>query len=144
MSTHTEHVDKNAPRTYALVLVTLLVLTGITVFAAGINFGSNTVNIIIALTIATIKASLVGLFFMHLLHDKPVNAVIMVGAFIFLGVFLGFTLTDIGSRPPLEVSTHKPPAGGPAAAEAAAAALKSAAPAHAGTAAASSAPVMKP
>lgn len=137
MSTHTEHVDNNAPRTYALVLVTLLVLTGITVFAAGINFGSNTVNIVIALTIATIKASLVGLFFMHLLHDKPVNAVIMVASFIFLGLFLGFTLTDVTSRPALDVVSHKPPAGGPAATAAAAAAAAKAGPAAA-------APVMKP
>ena len=35
----------------------------------------------IALTIATIKATLVALFFMHLRHDKPVNALIAVAGF---------------------------------------------------------------
>ncbi len=124
MSTHSAYSEANAPRTYMLVLAALLTLTFITVFAAGVNFGSNTVNIVIALTIATIKASLVGLFFMHLLHDKPVNAVIMVAGFIFLGLFLGFSFVDADSRVVYDPIGHKPPAGGPAAAAAAAAALK--------------------
>lgn len=101
-------------RTYALTLAALLTLTFITVFAAGINFGSNTVNVIIALTIATIKASMVGLIFMHLNHDKRVNGMILVAGFIFLGIFLSFCATDVSSRAYVDVSTHKPPAGGPA------------------------------
>ena len=124
MSTHSEHSEANAPRTYMVILAILLILTCITVFAAGVNFGSSAVNVVIALTIATIKASLVGLFFMHLLHDKPMNAVIMVFGFIFLGLFLGFSLTDASSRVVYDPIGHKPPAGGPAAAAAAAAALK--------------------
>jgi len=82
-------------------LIALLILTVITVAAAGIHFADSTTNVVIALTIATIKASLVALFFMHLAHDKPVNAIIACGGFIFLGLFMLFTFLDVGSRVPL-------------------------------------------
>ena len=67
MSTHTEHAENPKTETlkYVATLVVLLILTGITVGASYINFGSG--NVVIALVIATIKASIVGLIFMHLL-----------------------------------------------------------------------------
>jgi cytochrome c oxidase subunit 4 len=117
MSTHTD-ASHNHTRTYVLTLLALLTLTFITVFAAGIDFGSNMVNVVIALTIATVKATLVALFFMHLLHGKPVDAVILIGSFIFLGLFLTFSYTDVSSRVVYDPISHKPPAGGPAAAAA--------------------------
>jgi cytochrome c oxidase subunit IV len=94
---HHDH-DKKAPKVYIGVLATLLMLTFITVGASNISFGSPMVNVVVALTIATIKASLVGLFFMHLLHDKPVNAIIFVSAFAFLGLFLIACLQDTEAR----------------------------------------------
>jgi cytochrome c oxidase subunit IV len=100
MSTHNEHAQdpKKEARTYAMTLATLLILTVITVGASYIHFGSGTANIVIALTIATIKATVVALFFMHLLHDKPVNAVIAMAGFLFLGLFLLFVMLDLGAR----------------------------------------------
>lgn len=83
---------------YAKVLTTLLILTAITVGASYINFGSSAVNVVVALTIASIKATLVALFFMHLLHDKPVNGIIAAAGFLFLGLFLMFTLIDFDTR----------------------------------------------
>jgi len=80
---------------YIAVLAALLVLTAITVTAAGIDFGPY--NTVIALVIATLKASLVALFFMHLRHDK-FDAVVFLGGVMFLAVFLIFTLFDIDSR----------------------------------------------
>ncbi len=97
MSEHT-HNPKAEAATYAKVLVTLLVLTGITVAASYVNFGSSAINVVVALTIATIKATLVALFFMHLLHDKAVNGLIAAAGFMFLGLFLMFTLIDFDSR----------------------------------------------
>jgi cytochrome c oxidase subunit 4 len=94
------------PRTYALVLMVLLVLTAITVTAAGINFGPY--NTVIALIIASLKASLVALFFMHLRHDK-FSAVIFVSGLLFLAVFLIFTLFDINTRTPLFPDNLKEP-----------------------------------
>jgi cytochrome c oxidase subunit 4 len=75
-----------------------VILTFITVGASYVNFGSDAVNVVIALTIATIKASLVALIFMHLRWDKPVNALIAVGGFLFLGIFLMFCVIDFDSR----------------------------------------------
>ncbi|MGA3204008.1 MAG: cytochrome C oxidase subunit IV family protein [Bryobacteraceae bacterium] len=83
---------------YLRTLIMLLILTGITVGASYIHFGSGAANVVVALTIATIKAILVALFFMHLLHDKPVNGLIAAAGFIFLGLFLMFTLLDFDSR----------------------------------------------
>ena len=101
------HDDRNAPKVYIGVLATLLFLTFVTVGASYINFGSPIVNVIVALTIATVKASLVSLFFMHLIHDKPVNAIILVGAFAFLALFLIACYQDISARIPLEPANLK-------------------------------------
>ena len=70
----------------------LLILTALTVGAAYIDLGSG--NVVVALIIATIKASLVALFFMHLRWEKPVNGIIAMAGFLFLGIFLMFDLMD--------------------------------------------------
>jgi len=124
MSTHTEHAENPKAETlkYVATLAVLLVLTAITVGASYIDFGEG--NIVIALSIATVKGVIVALIFMHLLHDKPVNAVIAVAGFIFLGIFLLFDFLDVGSRTnpqpinlhPLPAATAPATAGAPAAA----------------------------
>jgi cytochrome c oxidase subunit 4 len=91
------------PKTYAKVLATLMTLTVITVIAASFDFGS--ANVVIALAIATVKASLVALFFMHLLHDKPMNSIILVSALVFLAIFLMLTLLDADTRHPYQPAT---------------------------------------
>ncbi|MGE0431021.1 MAG: cytochrome C oxidase subunit IV family protein [Planctomycetota bacterium] len=48
----------------------------------------------VAMIIATVKASLVVLFFMHLIWDKPFNAIVAVGCFMFVALFIGFSMTD--------------------------------------------------
>ncbi len=111
MSTHTEHAHdpKAEARVYIVTLVTLLILTVITVGASYVNFGSG--NVVIALTIATIKGSIVALFFMHLRHDKPINAIIGLTGFLFLGIFLTFDFIDVGTRTnPQPINLHAPPA----------------------------------
>jgi cytochrome c oxidase subunit 4 len=92
---HQEH-EHGGTETYTKTLIALLILTAITVFAAGFNFGQG--NVVIALTIATIKGSLVALFFMHLKWDKPVNAIIGMTGFLFLGIFIMFCLLDFNTR----------------------------------------------
>lgn len=83
------------PKVYAAVLAALLVLTVITVAAAGVDFGEW--NIVIALLIASVKGSLVALFFMHLKNDK-FNALVFLTGISFLAILLIFTLFDISSR----------------------------------------------
>lgn len=53
---------------YRNILIALLVLTVITVGVAQIHFGG-VWNIIVAMVVASIKASLVAMFFMHLKYE---------------------------------------------------------------------------
>ena len=97
MSSHSESSHAHGgPAVYTRNLIALLILTVITVGAAFIDFGAG--NVAIALSIASVKATLVALFFMHLRYDKPVNAIICVAGFLFLGIFLMFDLLDFVSR----------------------------------------------
>ena len=48
----------------------------------------------VSIGIATVKAALVLLFFMHMLHDKPFNVVVFMSSFLFVELFVGIVLTD--------------------------------------------------
>ena len=74
------------------VFVALTVLTIITVAQSSFDLGG--FDILIVMGIATIKASLVICFFMHLAFDKPFNMIVFVGSFVFVGLFVIFTLSD--------------------------------------------------
>lgn len=87
---------------YIGTILALFFLTAITVYAATINFGSNTTNLIIAMAIATIKASLVVLFFMHLRWEKGMNAIVFLSSIFFVGIFMVFTFIDINTRANIE------------------------------------------
>lgn len=80
----------------------LMVFTVITVLAYYIplwlNVNLGAANVIIAMAIATTKASLVVLYFMGLKYDKKFLAIAFLSSLIFLGLFLGFTLLDINTR----------------------------------------------
>ena len=74
------------------VLGVLLVLTVVTVAVTFVDLGP--LNLVVALTIALIKGSLVLLYFMHLRWDRPFNAVILISALAFVVIFIGLTLLD--------------------------------------------------
>ncbi len=74
------------------VFVALTVLTIITVAQASYDLGSY--DVIVTMVIATIKATLVMLFFMHLAFDKPFNMIIFLSSFVFVALFIMFTLFD--------------------------------------------------
>jgi len=83
-------------KVYLLVAATLLVLTAITVTVSEYNLGP--VNLLVAISIAAIKATLVALFFMHLLYDNKMYLVIFVVAVLFLAMFIIFTMFDTQFR----------------------------------------------
>lgn len=107
------HSYSHATKVNSAILGCLLVLTVITVAAAGINFGSPSTNTVVAIVIASMKASLVALFFMHLRYDKPVNALIFTVGIVTLGIFLILTLFDNTTRPVIRPADLRPAAGGP-------------------------------
>lgn len=74
------------------VFLALLALTLLTVAATWVDLGSW--NLWIALGIATVKASLVALFFMHLAYDNRFNALVFVVGLAFLALFVSLTLMD--------------------------------------------------
>ncbi|MGE4159141.1 MAG: cytochrome C oxidase subunit IV family protein [Planctomycetota bacterium] len=84
-------------RVYVLTFAALLVLTAITVAASYVDFGGS-LNIVVAMLIATVKVSLVMLFFMGLKYDRPLNSVIILSGFVFLFIFFMLTFVDTGFR----------------------------------------------
>ncbi len=74
----------------------LLALTGVTVLMGGVHLGS--FNMALALLVATVKASLVCLYFMNLKYDKAGNGFVFSTAFLFLAIFAVLTGTDIFFR----------------------------------------------
>ncbi len=83
-------------RTYVTVFVALVILTTLTALASLHNFGGW--NTVIAVTIAVCKATLVALFFMHVLYsDRVVWLVALAGVF-WLGILLALTLSDYWAR----------------------------------------------
>lgn len=83
-------------QTYYAIFGTLMVLTAITVAAAFTDLG--TLNFPVALAIAIIKATLVVLFFMHVKYSSKLTKLVVGGAFFFLIILFGLTLTDYLSR----------------------------------------------
>jgi cytochrome c oxidase subunit 4 len=74
----------------------LMVLTVVTVAASKIDLGSAGINLAVAMLIATIKASLVCVFFMHLKYDKRFHTVVFLSAVLLALLFVTFTLMDSG------------------------------------------------
>jgi cytochrome c oxidase subunit IV len=74
------------------VFFALIALTIITVVQSTLDLGN--MELWASLTIATIKAILVMLFFMHMIHDKPFNSIVFISSFIFVALFIGLTLMD--------------------------------------------------
>ena len=83
---------------YIKVLCILLVLTVVTVAVSQVDFGM--FNALIAMGIATAKASLVLLFFMHLKYDNKLFFVIFLTGVFFLFVIFFFCEFDIMTRIP--------------------------------------------
>lgn len=83
---------------YVKVLGALLLLTALTVAVAQMDFG--VFNILIAMGIATIKATLVLLFFMHLKYDDKLFPVILLTGVFFLLVMFVFCEFDLITRIP--------------------------------------------
>jgi cytochrome c oxidase subunit IV len=90
-----EHIV--SAKTNIAVWLVLLVLTGVTAGVAFIDLGP--FNTIVALVIATVKALLVVLIFMHVKYtgDKLVK-VVVISAVFFLLLLLGLSLADYTTR----------------------------------------------
>lgn len=82
--------------TYLTVGGALLLLTCVTVWVAQYQFGEW--NLIVAMTVAAVKATLVLLFFMHLKYDNKLYTFAFLISIAFLAVFIVLTMIDTMTR----------------------------------------------
>ncbi len=95
MSDHEHEEHAKGPTGYGLYFMTwfsLLILTAITVAAAGMHFGS--LSVVVALLIAMVKASIVLWLFMHLKYEDDLFHRLLWVVIFAIVVFIGLTFTD--------------------------------------------------
>ncbi len=120
-SHHGDHASFAHPAPLKLLYGVFFVLVALTILTVVANdWPLGKFDIWVALTIACIKATLVALFFMHMYWDKGFNVVAFLSSFVFVTLFIGFTLLDtnhyqdtmqafpVGSRPDAPVAPAEP------------------------------------
>ncbi len=110
-SNHTNHHHPQVGHVVSMkilvgVWLALMALTYLTVAATWVDLGS--FNLIVAILIATVKASLVVLFFMHLLYDHPFNGFIFIVSLFFVGLFIVLAMLDSAEYKPHMIEGYAP------------------------------------
>jgi cytochrome c oxidase subunit 4 len=87
------------PAQYVMVWAALMVLTGVTlaVWKTDMSYAARVVT---ALAIATVKAALVAIFFMHLWEERGIARLVLVVSALFVALLIGLTLLDNATRFP--------------------------------------------
>ena len=85
-----------AKKIYFAVFAGLIVLTVVTAVVATIDLGP--LNIVVALVIAMLKASMVMLFFMHLRWSTRLVHIVAVASLLWLAILISLTLSDYRTR----------------------------------------------
>jgi cytochrome c oxidase subunit 4 len=80
-------------RANVLVWVSLVLLTGVTIFVAGVHLGQ--FGILVNILIASIKASLVIYIFMHLKYESWLLKIMLLFVVLTLTVIIVLTFLDI-------------------------------------------------
>lgn len=84
-------------RVYVTIFLILLVGTALTVLAAFYDFPWR-FNTIVAMTIATAKATVVVLYFMHVRYSSRLVWVIVASALFWMAILFSLTLSDYWTR----------------------------------------------
>ena len=85
-------------RVYITIFLVLLVGTALTVAAAFVDFKLPYINTIVALTIATVKATFVVLYFMHVSYSTRLIWVIFAAALFWMAILFALTFSDYQTR----------------------------------------------
>lgn len=83
-------------RVYYTIFAALMLFTAVTVGAAYVDLGR--LNVVVALTIAVVKATLVILYFMHVRYSTRLTRLVVAAGFFWLMVLIAFTMADVVSR----------------------------------------------
>ena len=84
------------PRVYITIFLALMVLTTVTVWVAFLDL--KFLNVVVALSIAVLKATLVILYFMHVRYSSSLTQVIVVAGILWLLIMIVFTMSDYLTR----------------------------------------------
>jgi cytochrome c oxidase subunit 4 len=90
-----EHIVQ--PRVYIVIFLALMLGTTLTVMAAFYDF-PGPLNAVVALIIATIKASLVVLYFMHVRYSGRLMWLVIIAALLWLAILFAVTFSDYWTR----------------------------------------------
>lgn len=104
MSSHIASV-----RTYMVVYVLLLILLALTIVAAA--FPHRELGLPIALSIAFAKTILIVLFFMHVRESDSLTKFLVTVGLLWLLLLIGFTMSDVATRPRPEIPSPTANAG---------------------------------
>jgi cytochrome c oxidase subunit IV len=90
-----------SPKLYFAIFAALMICTILTVYAATVDLNHYFpgLNVIVALVIATFKASLVVLFFMHGKYGSKRTQLVIICSVFWLAIMLFMTMSDYISRP---------------------------------------------
>jgi cytochrome c oxidase subunit 4 len=103
---HDEHAKAHSPTTYLVVGAALMILAFVTYQFGEGKLGSW--QLPFSMAIAVIKATLVALFFMHLIEHKGAVRVSLIIAIAFIALLIGFTIGDVATRYPASTPSGAP------------------------------------
>ena len=93
---HSAPHHRSSLATYFIIFFSLMALTILTVAVSRIDLG--TMNTAVAMAIAVVKALLVILWFMHVIHSPRLTWIVVIASFIWLGVLFVLTFSDYLTR----------------------------------------------
>ena len=108
-TTHTAHQNgghHHSTKAYFVVWVILLACTVLTVVTGYMDLGK--VNLPLALTIATVKASLVVWYFMHMREAAGTNRIVFITSFVFMFVMIFGVFGDLWTRSEMSLPSGAP------------------------------------
>lgn len=91
------HAHHSHRPVYFIVFGALMFLLALTLGAALIPF-PGPMNLIVAMTIAVVKAALIVLFFMHFKDSDSLTWLVGGGTIVWFGIMIVLTMTDYVSR----------------------------------------------
>ena len=99
---HADHIGhapahhRSSLLSYFVVFATLMILTIVTVWVSRIDLG--TLNTAVAMAIAIIKATVVILWFMHVIHSPRLTWIVVIASFLWLAVMFVLFFSDYLTR----------------------------------------------
>ncbi|HYC62284.1 MAG TPA: cytochrome C oxidase subunit IV family protein [Thermoanaerobaculia bacterium] len=99
---HSDHIGhapahhRSSLASYFAVFMTLMILTVVTVWVSRIDLGA--FNTIVAMAIAILKATVVILWFMHVIHSPRLTWIVVISSFIWLAMMFVLFYADYLTR----------------------------------------------